>query len=77
MTMKMQQPKTYGTQQKQFWDGSLQQYNLILGKKKKTKINNLTLHPKHLNKDVQQKEGNLKIRAEISNRDKENNREDQ
>ena len=34
MTMKTQQLKTYGMQQKQFSEGNLQQYNPISRKKK-------------------------------------------
>ena len=37
MTMKTKQSKTYGTQQKQFYEGILQQYNLTSGNKKKSK----------------------------------------
>ena len=43
MTMKTKQSKTYGTQQKQFYEGILQQYNLKSGSKKNLKKNlNLT-----------------------------------
>ena len=37
MTMKTWWSKTYGTEQKQFYKGSWQQYNLTLGNKKNLK----------------------------------------
>ena len=52
MTTKTQQPNTYGMQQKQFQDGSLQQYNLTSRNKK---INNLNLHLEQLEKEEQTK----------------------
>ena len=39
MTMKTRQPKTYGIQQKQLYEGILQQYNLTSGNKKNLKKN--------------------------------------
>ena len=42
MKMKTRRSKTYGMQQKQFWEGSLQQYNTTSIKKKKLKQSNLT-----------------------------------
>ena len=73
--MKIQQSKTYGTQQKQFREGSLQQYKLSLGKKKKMQINNINLHLKHLEKKKETKpkfsrrKEIIKIRSEINNID--------
>ena len=37
MKMNIQQSKTYGTEHKLFWEGSLFQYDVISGKKKKLK----------------------------------------
>ena len=39
MTMKTKQSKTYGIQQKQLYEGILQQYNLTSGNKKNLKKN--------------------------------------
>ena len=48
MTKETRQFKTYETQQKQFSEGSLQQYNPTSRNKKKSQINNVTLHLKQL-----------------------------
>ena len=63
--------QTYGTQQKQFQEGSLQQFNLTSRIKKKSQINNLTLHLNQLEKEEQRKpkvsrRNEIKIRAEIN-----------
>ena len=54
MTMKTQQSKTYGTQQKQCEREvcSIQHY---LRKEEQTQINSITLHLKHLGKEEQTK----------------------
>ena len=54
-TMKIQQSKTYGTQQKQFLRQKFIAIQSYLRKEEKTQINNLTLHLKHLEKEDQTK----------------------
>ena len=53
--MKTRQLKTYGLQQKQFLDESLQQYNPTSRNKKK-KIDNPTLHLKQLKNEEEEEQ---------------------
>ena len=82
MTMKIWWSTTYGTQQKQFSEGSLQQYNLTSGNKKNSQVNNLTLHLKQLEKEEQTKPKDSRRNHKDQSRNKwtrneENNRKDQ
>ena len=54
-TMKIQQSKTYGTQQKQFLRQKFIAIQSYLRKEEKTQINNLNLYIKHLEKKEQTK----------------------
>ena len=75
MTVKTQNLKTYKMQQKQFQEGSSQQYNPISRNKKKTSHRLPTLHLKQLEKEeqknakVSRRKEIIKIRAEISEKE--------
>ena len=67
MAVKTQQLKIYGMQQKQFEEGSLQQYNPTSRNKKNIEQMlgvNLTLHLKQLEKE-EQKSPKISIKKEI------------
>ena len=66
MKMETQQSKIYGTQQKQFKQGRLQQYNLPQETRKISKQSNLTPKGTRKGRQSQQKEKIIKIRAEIN-----------
>ena len=63
MTMKTQQLKTYGMQQKQFYEGNLQQYNPT-SRTRKTSKRQPNLHLKQL-KNEEQKIAKISRRKEI------------
>ena len=75
MTKETRQFKTYETQQKQFSEGSLQQYNPTSRNKKKSQINNVTLHLKQLEKEeqktpkVSRRNEIIKVRSEINEKE--------
>ena len=68
MKMKTQLSKTYEMHQKQFQEGSLQEYNLTSGNKKNLKQPDLTQsnYRKKIKQNPKLVEGNQKIRAEIN-----------
>ena len=64
MIMKTRRPKTYWVQQKQFYEGSIWQYNPT-SRTKTSQINNLTLHLKQLEREEQKKTPKVSRRKEI------------
>ena len=74
MTMETCRPKTYGTQQKQCW-GKFIAIQAYLKKQETSRINNLTLHLKQLEKEEQKnpktsrRKEIIKIRSQINEKE--------
>ena len=72
MKINTQQPKTYGTQQRQSREGRSQPYRLT-SEREKFLINNLSLYPQNLEEQQQRKprasrkKEIIKIRAKLNN----------